>query len=377
MLRETIHELNAFGQSVWLDNISRSMLKTGKLQEMIGLGLRGMTSNPTIFDKAISSSPDYDEKIIELGNAGKSTFEIYDALTIKDVQDAADIFLPVYKETKSLDGYVSLEINPQLAYKTESTIEEGIRLSKLVNRPNVMFKVPATAQGFKAVEELVALGININATLIFSLEQYIDTANAYLRGIKRLLQNKAEVRRLRSVSSVFVSRIDTVVDGLLDGLIAKEQDGKKKALILSLKGKAAVKNSQLIYQKYLELFSSQEFTRFRGEGVHLQRVLWGSTSTKNPAYSDIKYVSELIGKNTVNTMPEDTFKAFLGHGVVKDGLTAGASDAQEAIDTLKDLGIDITSVCGRLLKEGVLAFEKSFDSLLNSIEQKTKAICRR
>jgi len=367
MPKTSIQELNTFGQSVWLDNINRSMLRTGKLKQMIELGLCGMTSNPTIFDKALSSGADYDEKILELCSEGKSTFEIYDDLTIRDVQDAADIFLPVYKESNGLDGYVSLEINPRLAYKTEETIKEAKRLYQKVNRPNVMFKVPVTSQGFPAIEELVALGININSTLIFSLEQYINTANAYIRGIKRILDNKGDVSRVRSVASVFVSRIDTSVDNLLE----------KKAPIMPLEGKAARSNSGLIYKKYLEIFSSDEFKQLRDKGAHLQRVLWGSTSTKNPAYSDIKYVSELIAKNTVNTMPEQTFNAFLDHGKVEEALTSDASEAQKIISALKNLGIDINDVCARLLEEGVVAFEKSFDSLLNSIEKKKNAVCKR
>lgn len=375
MTDSTIRELNEFGQSVWIDNISRSMIRTGKLKQMINLGLCGMTSNPTIFDKAISSSTDYDEKIVELCEAGKSTFEIYDDLTIRDVQDAADIFLPVYKESNGLDGYVSLEINPRLAYKTQETIEEGKRLCQKVNRPNVMFKVPATVQGFSAMEELVASGININSTLIFSLEQYLNTANAYKRGIKRILQNKGDVSKVRSVASVFVSRIDSSVDNLLDQLPTKEEE--QKALLMFLKGKAAVSNSGLIYQKYLETFSSDDFKPLKAKGSHLQRVLWGSTSTKNPDYSDIKYVSELIAKNTVNTMPEQTFYAFLDHGKLKQSLTSDISEAQKTIATLKKLGIDIDDICAQLLKEGVVAFEKSFDSLLNSIEKKKNIVCKR
>lgn len=376
MPKNGIHELNAFGQSAWLDNISRSMLRTGKLKQMIELGLCGMTSNPTIFDKAISSSADYDEKILELCEYGKSTFEIYDDLTIRDVQDAADIFLPVYKESNGIDGYVSLEIDPRLAYKTEETVKEGKRLFQKVNRPNVMFKVPATKPGFSAIEELVALGININSTLIFSLEQYINTADAYIRGIERILENKGDVSKVHSVASVFVSRIDTSVDNLLDQLLAKEEAQKKKALLMSLKGKAAVSNSGLIYQKYLEIFSSEDFKQLRKKGANEQRVLWGSTSTKNPDYSDIKYVSELIAKNTVNTMPEQTFNAFFDHGKVKEALTSNAPEAQEVIVILKKQGIDINADCAQLLKEGVLAFEKSFDSLLNAIEKKKNIVCK-
>jgi len=334
------------------------MFETGKLKEMIRLGLRGMTSNPTIFDKAISLSNDYDKEIKDLNNKGKSTFEIYDELTVKDVQDAADVFRVVYDETNGLDGYVSLEVNPKLASKTQETIVEAKRLFKKVNRPNVMFKVPSTDAGFEAIEELLAEGINVNITLIFSLERYIKTARSYIKGITRLSKKQNDLSRINSVASVFVSRVDTLVDKMLN------ED--------SLKGKAAVANSRLIYQKYLEIFSGEEFRQLKEKGANVQRVLWGSTSTKNPAYSDIKYVSELIGKNTVNTIPENTFEAFLDHGVVREVLTSDAQDALEAIQELKGFKIDINSVCAQLLQDGVAAFEKSFDSLLNSIKKKMK-----
>lgn len=363
-----IQELGDFGQSVWLDNISRSMIESGKLKEMIGLGLRGMTSNPTIFDKAISSGSDYDERIVELSNAGKSAFEIYDELTVGDVQDAADIFLPVYEESNGLDGYVSLEINPKLAYKTDETIKEGIRLFKKVNRLNVMFKVPATDAGFKAIEELVATGMNINITLIFSVSQYLKTVEAYLKGIKRLLHDKKNVSSIRSVASVFVSRIDTYVDNLLGG---------KEEQIVSLKGRAAVSNSSLIYEEYLKILSSPDFKEFLKNGANAQRALWGSTSAKNPQYSDIKYVTELIARGTVNTMPEQTFNAFLDHGEVKESLIQDVSSAKKLIDDLMKAGIDIDDVCMQLLKEEVMAFEQSFDSLLNSLEKKRRVLCKK
>jgi transaldolase len=364
----SIRQLGIFGQSVWVDNISRQMIKTGRIKEMIGLGLRGMTSNPTIFDKAISASSDYDEDITELCDAGKTTFEIYDELTVKDIRDAADIFLPVYKETAGLDGYVSLEINPKLAHNAEETIKEGRRIHQKVGRPNLMVKVPSTEAGFRAIEELLAGGININATLIFSLGQYINTVEAYLRGMKRFMQDKKDTGIIRSVASVFVSRTDASVDGLLEQLASKEQSPEKTAQIISLKGKAAVSNCALIYKKYLDIFSS---------GRSAQRVLWASTSTKNPEYSDIKYVTDLIAKNTVNTMPEQTFDAFLGHGKVKESLTQDVSVAEKVISDLKELGIDVNDICAQLLMDGVAAFEKSFDSLLSSIDKKKTSICKK
>jgi transaldolase len=364
MPKTSVQELYEFGQSIWLDNISRAMIESGKLEQMIGLGLRGLTSNPTIFNKAISESSDYNEKIIQLRNEGKSTFEIYDELTVKDVQDAADIFFAVFQKSNGLDGFVSLEINPKLAYKPEETIKEGKRLFLRVNRPNVMLKVPATQEGLLAIEELVACGININATLIFFLEQYVNTANAYIRGIRRFLQSKGEVSRVRSVASVFVSRIDTYIDKRLTEL---QNSG--------LAGKAAASNCAAIYRKFSEIFCAPEFCKLKESGVNSQRVLWGSTSTKNPDYSDIKYVAELVAKNTVNTMPEETFYAFLEHGKVQEALTYDNSCAQKTIEALQHLGVDINDVCSQLLKAGVAAFEQSFDSLIATLERKKNLAC--
>lgn len=375
MAKTTIQELCETGQSIWLDNINRSMIESGRLKELINLGLRGMTSNPTIFDKAISTSTDYDKEILQLGNGDKTTFQIYDDLTIKDIQDAAYIFLSTYEESDGLDGYVSLEINPHLAFNITETIEEGKRLHQKVNRPNVMFKVPATDEGYKAIEELISAEINVNVTLIFSLEQYIKTAQAYMSGIKLLLENNGNPRNVRSVASVFVSRIDTAVDTLLDEKESQEKEENTKNELHSLKGKAAVANSRLIYKKYQAILSSLEFKALREKGANVQRTLWGSTSSKNPAYSDIKYVTELIGKNTVNTVPDGTLDAFLDHGEVKEALVADAGDAQEIIENLRKFDIDINTVCAKLLTDGVISFEKSYDSLLNSIETKSKNLC--
>ncbi len=372
MSKTTIDQLGELDQSVWLDSISRSLIESGRLKEMIGMGLTGMTSNPTIFDKAISSSNDYDEQLRWLYRQGLSTFEIYDDLTIKDIQDAADKFKSIYEETKGLDGFVSLEINPKLAYKKRETIAEGKRLAKRVNRPNVMFKVPATDAGYEAIEELLAEGTNVNVTLIFSLEQYKRTAGAYVKGMKRFLQKQGNGHGVCSVASVFVSRIDTAVDTLLDELIEREQNESKRNEITSLKGKAAIANSNLIYREYVRVFSGEEFRALQEHGVNVQRLLWGSTGTKNPAYSDIKYVTELIGKNTINTVPEKTFEAFLDHGYVKETLTSDVQEAQTTINSLQRYGIDIHNVCETLLQDGVIAFEKSFESLLDSIEKKIK-----
>ncbi len=369
MSNSTIEQLAEFGQSLWLDNISRSIIESGRLEELIELGLRGMTSNPTIFEKAISDSSDYNEKIKELHKAGKSTFEIYDDLTVRDIQDAADILKPVYEKTNGQDGYVSLEINPKLAYRTGETIEEGKRLFEKVNRPNLMLKVPATDEGFEAIEALVGEGVNVNITLIFSLDQYVKTAHAFLRGMNKFLDNQGDVSTVSSVASVFVSRVDTAADKMLDDLMDKETNGAAKSELESLKGTAAVANSALIYRKHIEIFSEKAFALLKEKGARVQRVLWGSTGTKNPAYSDVKYVTELIARNTVNTLPDKTLEAFLDHGVVKEALTASAEKSQKTVDRFKSFGIDIDSICAKLLEDGAAAFTKSFESLLGTIER--------
>lgn len=368
-------ELCEFGQSIWLDYISRPLLETGQLKALLSQGLRGMTSNPSIFEKAVGGGADYDEEIRKLRAQGKEIFEIYDDLTVKDIQDATDIFLPVYKESGKYDGYVSLEVNPELAADTKETVAEALRLAKKVDRPNVMFKIPATEEGFPAVEELTAAGLNINVTLIFSLEHYVKAAKAYLRGVRRYVDGGKDPRSIHSVASVFVSRIDTTCDKLLDGMLRHEKVAERVEQLTALKGKAAVANSAIIYKEYLELFSSDEFNALKANGANLQRVLWGSTSTKNPSYSDIKYVAELIAKSTVNTMPQDTLNAFLDHGAVIEALPGDIEAHEKVIDMLSEIGIDILEVCITLQKDGVQAFVKSFSSLLRSIEAKATTLC--
>ena len=375
-----IQQLADLGQSIWLDYINRSLLErrgevTSPLQKLIDSGLRGMTSNPSIFNQVISSSHDYDEKILKFKEAKKSTFEIYDELTITDIQAACDQFQGVYKQTKSLDGYVSLEINPQLANQVEEQIKEGVRLYHKVNRPNVMIKVPSTKQGFPVIEELIAQGINVNVTLIFSLKQYVQTAEAYMKGLKRLSKKTSDLSGVRSVASVFISRVDTMIDKIIDEKLTQEKNKLNKEKLESLKGKAAVANSRIIFEKYKELFSSDEFKALEKQKAHAQRVLWGSTSTKNPKYSDVKYVAELIANPTVNTVPEETLNAFLDHGVAKEAFHYPAKDSEKTLRSLKNFGIDINLVCAKLLDDGVAAFVKSFDSLLESIEKKAAELC--
>ena len=365
-----LHTLAAFGQSAWLDYISRPLLETGKLKGLVEQGLMGMTSNPSLFNQSISATNDYDEKIVQLKEQGKTTFEIYDALTIRDIQEACDILKPVYEKTNGVDGYVSLEINPQLANTVKEQAREGMRLYSVVKRPNVMIKVPSTPEGLPVVEELIGQGINVNVTLIFSQKQYEETAKAYLRGLTRLSKTTPDLSKVHSVASVFVSRVDTVIDKLLDDKITKERREKDTARLNQLLGRAAVANGRFIFEKFEEIFNGPEFKALAAKGAHPQRVLWASTSTNNSAYQDIKYVTELISRPTVNTLPEKTLMAFLDHGQVKNAFTSSASESRKTIASLQEVGIDLQKVCQDLLDDGVAAFVKAFDELLVSIEKK-------
>ncbi len=372
MPRTKMQELSELGQSLWLDFINRPLLETGKLQKLIESGLRGMTSNPTIFNQSISLTQDYDDKIVKWKEAGKSTFEIYDELTIQDIQEACDIFRSVYESTRKLDGFVSLEINPKLAHDTLASIAEGLRLFERVDRPNVMIKVPATDAGFPVIEELIANAVNVNVTLIFSLKQYERTVESYFRGLKRLLKIKKDLGGVRSVASVFVSRIDTMVDKMLEERATAQSDLRIK--LDPLKGQAAVANCRLIYEEFKEQFQSETFKELFQNRANEQRVLWGSTGTKNSNYSDIKYITELIAKPTVNTVPEKTLEAFLDHGILAGALDGDVSQAKAVLQALAQYQIDINQVCAQLLVEGVALFEKSFDELLASIEQKANRL---
>ena len=354
-------ELFEQGQSVWFDYIRRDMLTGGELAELVGEGIRGLTSNPTIFQKAIASSDQYDAQIREVlaDDPDASAGAIFEALAVNDIQAAADVLRSVYDTSGRADGYVSLEVSPHLAHDTDGTVADAKRLWAIVDRPNLMIKVPATDAGIPAIEELIASGINVNATLMFSLADYEAVANAYLRGLSKA----SDVTALASVASFFVSRVDTKTDATL------EKVGTDDAA--ALLGRVAVANAKLAYRRYQELFESDGFADLAAAGARPQRVLWASTSTKNPAYHDTLYVDELVGPNTVNTMPPATVDAFRDHGVA-DGaaLVSDVDDAIAQIDSLADLGIDFDQITADLQVEGVIAFADSYDDLLATIDEK-------
>ena len=339
----SVHETFNLGQSIWLDYIDKSLI-TGGLQEWIDLGVAGVTTNPSIFENAIAKTSDYDEEIKSLAKSGKTSAEIYEVLTLQEVGAAADIMRQVYDRTNGKDGYVSLEVNPLLASDRDTTISEAKRLFALLNRPNVMIKIPATPEGISALTECIASGINVNSTLIFSKDQYASVAKAYIEGTKR-------GGRAASVASVFVSRVDTAVDKLL----AEKDSG--------LCGKIAVDGIKLIYQDFKKIFANEKF---------VQRPLWASTGTKNKSYSDVKYVEELIGADTVNTVPPATLEAFVNHGKASLTLESNLGEAADELNKLAALGINLDAVCAQLLEDGLKSFNKAFESLMSAIENKAK-----
>ncbi len=370
-----LHQLAELGQAIWLDYIQRDFIASGALQKLIDQGLRGMTSNPTIFEKAIAGSQDYDQEISQLARQGKSDLEIYEALVIADIRQAADLLRPVYEATQGADGYVSLEVNPQLANDTQGTLAEARRLWSQVERPNLMIKIPATKAGLPAITQAIAGGINVNVTLIFSLQRYREVIEAYLQGLEQRLSSGAQVGGIASVASFFVSRVDSKVDKHLEAIIQKASPHSAQAT--RLLGRAAVNNAKLAYQIFQEVFSSPRFQRLAAQGARLQRPLWASTSTKNPAYSDILYVQELIGEHTVNTLPQNTLQAFVEHGEVVKTIENLLDRSQRELEALATLGISMDQVTDELENEGVAAFAKSFQDLMGSIAGKRAALSAR
>jgi transaldolase / glucose-6-phosphate isomerase len=368
-------EIMKLGQSIWYDNIRRAMLTSGDLKTKIEEDdLRGVTSNPTIFEKAITGSTDYDEQLRQLVQAGKSVGEIYEELVVKDIGNAADILRPVYDKTDGVDGYISLEVNPGLAYKTQETIDEATRLFERLGRKNVMIKIPAAQEGLPAIEECIYRGININVTMIFSIENYEQVAEAFVKGLERRAAEGKPVDHIASVASFFVSRVDTAIDKDLEYKARHADSPEEKARLEGLLGKAAVANAKLAYQKYREIFHGPRFADLKSKGAQVQRCLWASTGTKNPAYSDVLYVDNLIGPETVNTVPPATYTAIRDHGQVALTLEEGLDECRALFDRLREVGIDIKAVTEKLQKDGLDAFVSSFDTLAESIESKRDAI---
>jgi transaldolase / glucose-6-phosphate isomerase len=369
-----VRDLQRYGQSIWLDYIRRNLLTGGELKKLIDEdGLRGMTSNPAIFEKAIVGSTDYTDLLQSLAQKHDLDAKArYEVLAIHDIQDAADFLRPVYDATKRRDGYVSLEVSPYLARDTNGTLDEARRLWKAVARENVMIKVPGTAEGIPAFQQLIGEGININVTLLFAQEVYEKVAEAYIAGLEQLSATGGDVSKMASVASFFISRIDTLVDSKLNEKLKAKPDAQQEALLKGILGKVAIANGKLTYQKYLQIFSGPRWEKLAKRGAQTQRVLWASTSTKNPAYRDVVYVEELIGKDTVNTVPPATLDAFRDHGKVRESLTEDIESAKQTMSDLAKVGISMNEVTDQLTVEGVKLFADAFDKLLQAVEKSTR-----
>ena len=371
--KNPLKDLLKYGQSMWLDYIRRDLFTTGKLKAMIeDDGLRGMTSNPAIFEKAIADSSLYDDILHSLATQKDlSATTKYEQIAIRDIRDAADQLRGVYEETNFRDGYVSLEVSPYLANKTQETIDEARRLWKTVQRENVMIKIPGTAEGLPAIRQAISEGININVTLLFAQEVYVKVAEAYVAGLEDLAARGGNLKKMSGVASFFISRIDTLIDSMLDQKLKSTSDPNQQALLKSLLGKVAIANGKLTYQRYQKIFSGPKWEKLAAKGAQTQRVLWASTSTKNPNYRDVMYVEELIGPDTVDTMPPATIDAFREHGRVRPSLTEDIPGAQKTMDDLAKAGISMKEVTDKLTVDGVKLFSDAFDKLLAAVEKST------
>jgi transaldolase len=369
----TWKEVERLGQSLWYDNLSRTFISGGKIASMIEeIGLRGITSNPSIFEKSITGSDEYDADIETAIHDGLTTSEIYERLTTDDVRSAADVMRPVFDRTKGVDGYVSIEVEPRLANNTKETIEAAQRLWNTVNRPNIMIKIPGTPEGIPAIKQCLSDGININITLLFGIENYTQVAHAYLDALRERKQRGEDISHIASVASFFLSRVDTNVDQKLEAKIA-ELNGSADPL-RTLLGKAGVANAKLAYERYLEIFNGPEFSDLKAAGAMPQRCLWASVSTKNANYSDVMYIEPLIGPETVSTVPDETIAAFADHGKAADTLATNTPEAHATIEQLRTLEIDTERVAKELQIEGVKKFADAFESLASNLEKKRQSI---
>ena len=375
MSNENLQKLADYGQSIWMDNLNRSAIESGELKSQIeSLNLRGITSNPSIFEKAIIGNQVYDGDIRAGVEAEKSPEQIYESLIFEDIRNACDIFRPIYDETNGKDGYISIEVSPHLARNMKDTLAEARRFNNAVDRPNVMIKIPGTLEGFGAIEQAIADGINVNVTLLFAVEDYKQAAWAYIRGLETRVDNGQPVDNIASVASFFLSRIDSKIDDALDERLEAGADAE---LVNSIKGKVAIANAKIAYQAYEDIFSSDRWQALAEHGASPQRLLWASTSTKNPDYSDVMYVEELVADNTVNTIPPSTLDAFADHGQPQaDTVHQNVKAAYQVIEHLNhpDIQINLDSVMAELIDEGIDKFVQPYESLMSSIEEKTKAV---
>ncbi|MBD1840978.1 transaldolase [Coleofasciculus sp. FACHB-64] len=369
-------EIKQYGQSIWMDNLTRDLIQSGELKDMVeNKGICGITSNPAIFEKAIAGNAIYDADIEAGIKAGLPVEKIYESLVFEDIRNACDILRPVYDSSEGLDGYVSIEVPPNIAHDTQGTIEEARRYYQEIGKDNVMIKIPGTTAGLPAVEQVISEGINVNVTLLFSVESYVETAWAYIRGLEKRAAEGKDISRISSVASFFLSRIDINIDARIDAMLKAGVDRiEKKAELTAIKGKIAIANAKIAYQKYKEIVKSDRWKALSAKGANVQRLLWASTSTKDPSYSDVMYVDELVGPDTVNTLPPNTIEACADHCDVASRIETGVEEAYQLIESLKDPDIDINldEVMDELLVEGIEKFVKPFESLTASLEEKIK-----
>ncbi|WP_414588141.1 transaldolase [Scytonema sp. PCC 10023] len=378
MATNQLLEIKKYGQSIWMDNLSRDIIQSGELKDLVeNKGICGITSNPAIFEKAIAGNAIYDADIEAGIKAGLPTYKIYESLAFADIRNACDILRPVYDATEGLDGYVSIEVPPTIAHDTEATIKEARRYYQEIGRENLMIKIPGTEAGLPAVEQVISEGISVNVTLLFSVQSYVNTAWAYIRGLEKRAAQGQDISKISSVASFFLSRIDSNIDGKIDGKLKKGVDDiTQEAKLKAVKGKVAIANAKIAYQEYKKIIQTEQWKALSAKGANVQRLLWASTSTKDPSYSDVMYVDELIGPDTVNTLPPATIEACADHCDVASRVDTGVEEAYNLIESLKDpdINIDINKVMDELLVDGIDKFVKPFESLMGSLETKVRQL---